>query len=226
MSSGAVAAGTTSSRYESGREPAAAEGAASTTRPARSHWRWRPSWIAVAALLTGLIVTGALALTSATVYNRNERRLLNLRVRELSLVLAATAPSTQTPLASAAELANATGGNAQKFRAFMAPYVGPTGQFTSVSLWPLGTSHLAPSTVLGSAPVLASMPQRAKQFFTHSTRPGVLNLTGFLSSPRPALGFDFSVPGRARGFAVYAEKPLPANRRSTQVPLRHRSRYC
>ena len=215
MSSGAVAAGTTSSRYESGREPAAAEGAASTTRPARSHWRWRPSWIAGAALLTGLIVTGALALTSATVYNRNERRLLNLRVRELSLVLAATAPSTQTPLASAAELANATGGNAQKFRAFMAPYVGPTGQFTSVSLWPLGTSHLAPSTVLGSAPVLASMPQRAKQFFTHSTRPGVLNLTGFLSSPRPALGFDFSVPGRARGFAVYAEKPLPANRRST-----------
>jgi serine phosphatase RsbU (regulator of sigma subunit) len=168
----------------------------------------------VAALLTGLIVTGALALTSAAVYNRNERRLLNLRVRELSLVLAATAPAIQTPLASAAELANATGGNAQKFGAFIAPYVGPGRQFTSVSLWPLGTSHLAPSTVIGSLPVLASMPERAKQFFTHPTRPGVLNVMGLLNSAHPALGFDFSSPGRAHGFAVYAENPLPANRRS------------
>ena len=214
MSSRAVAAGTAGPRQDAGAEPAATEGAASPARPARLLSRWRPSWVAAAALLTGLIVTGALALTSATVYDHNERRLLNLRVRELSLVLAATAPSIQTPLASAAELADATAGSAQKFRAFMAPYVGPGRQFTSVSLWPLGTSHLAPSTVLGSAPVLASMPKRARLFFTHSTRPGVLNLTSFLSSPHPALGFDFIAPGRAHGFAVYAENPLPANRRS------------
>jgi serine phosphatase RsbU (regulator of sigma subunit) len=214
MSSRAVTARTTGPRYDAGTERAGAEGAASPAMPARALSRWRPSRVAVAALLTGLIVTAALALTSATVYNHNERRLLNLRVRELSLVLAAAAPSTQTPLASAAELADATGGNAQKFRAFMAPYVGPGRQFTSVSLWPLGASHLAPSTVIGSAPVLASMPERARQFFTHSTRPGVLNLTSFLSSPHPALGFDFSAAGRAGGFAVYAEKPLPANRRS------------
>jgi serine phosphatase RsbU (regulator of sigma subunit) len=214
MSSGAVAARTTGSHHDSEGEPAAVEGAVSPAIPSGSLWRWRPSWVAAAALLTGLIATGALVLTSVAVYNRNERRLLNLRVRELSLVLAATAPSIQTPLASAAELANATAGNAQKFRAFMAPYVGPGRQFTSVSLWPLGTSHLAPSTALGNAPLLASMPERARQFFTDSTRPGVLNLTGFLSSPHPALGFDFSAPGRAHGFAVYAENPLPANRRS------------
>jgi serine phosphatase RsbU (regulator of sigma subunit) len=201
--------------YDSMGKPAAVEGAAYPPRRAGSLWRWRPSWVAVAALLTGLVVTGALVLTSMAVYNRNERRLLNLRVRELSLVLAATAPSIQTPLASAAELADATGGNAQKFRAFMAPYVGLGRQFTSVSLWPSGTPRLAPSTVLGRPPVLASMPETAERFFEHSTRPGVLNLTSFLHSPRPALGFDFSAPGHAHGFAVYAEKPLPADRRST-----------
>jgi serine phosphatase RsbU (regulator of sigma subunit) len=213
MSSRVVAGIAVGSRHESGDEPAALQGAASRVRSSRS--AWRPSWVAVAALLTGLIVTGALALTSVAVYNRNERRLLNLRVRELSLVLAAAAPSIQTPLASAAELADATDGNAQKFRAFIAPYVGPGRQFISVSLWPLGTSQLAPSTVLGSTPALASMPYKARQFFTHSARPGVLNLTGFLGSPRPALGFDVSAPERAHGFAVYAEKPLPADRRST-----------
>jgi serine phosphatase RsbU (regulator of sigma subunit) len=212
MSSRAVMGGAAGSRYETGEEPAAAQDAGARARSSR--WLWRPSWVAVAALLTGLIVTGALALTSAAVYKRNERRLLNLRVRELSLVLAATAPSIQTPLASAVELADATGGDTQKFRAFIEPYVGPGRQFTSVSLWRLGTSQLAPSTVVGGDPVLASMPERAHQFFTYSARPGVLNLTGFLSSPRPALGFDFSAPDHAHGFAVYAEKPLPANRRS------------
>ena len=158
MSSRAVTAGGTGSGYDLAGEPAAAEGpvegVASPARPSGSLWRWRPSRVTVAALLTGLIVTGALSLTSAAVYNRNERRLLNLRVRELSLVLASTAPSTQTPLASAAELANATGGDAQKFRAFMAPYVGPGRQFTSVSRsrrcrkGPSGSSGIPPGLVL------------------------------------------------------------------------------
>ena len=213
MSSRAMAAGATGPRFDLADE-AALESALSSASSSDARWRWRPSWVAVAALLTGLVVTGALVLTSVVVYNRNERRLLSLRGRELSLVLAATAPSIQTPLASAAELADATGGSAQKFRAFIAPYVGPGRQFSSASLWPLGASRLAPSTVVGDAPVLGSMPARAEQFFRHTSRPGVLNLTSFLSSPHPALGFDFSAPGHANGFAVYAENPLPANRRS------------
>jgi serine phosphatase RsbU (regulator of sigma subunit) len=162
----------------------------------------------------GLVVTAALALTSLAVYNRNERRLLNLRVRELNLVLAATVPSVETPLASAAELAHATGGSPQKFRAFMTPYVGHGRQFASVSLWPLATPRLAPTAVVGAAPVLASMPDKARQFFAHAKPSGSLNLTGILGTARPSLGFEFSAAGRKPGFAVYAENPLPANRRS------------
>src|SRR5580704_3811139 len=177
MSSRTVAASATRSRVDLADERTATEGAVSSASSSASLRRWRPSWVAVAALLTGLVMTAALVVTSVVLYNRNERRLLNVRGRELSLVLAATAPSIETPLSSAAELADATGGSAQKFRAFIAPYVGVGRQFTSVSLWPLGTARLAPSTVVGSAPVLASMPQRAEQFFRHSTRPGVLNIT-------------------------------------------------
>jgi serine phosphatase RsbU (regulator of sigma subunit) len=178
-------------------------------------WRWPPSRAAGLAFVIGLVVTAALALTSLAVYNRNEHRLLNLRVRELDLVLAATAPSVQTPLASAAELANATGGSPQKFRAFIAPYVGPGRQFVSVSLWPLGNSRPRPTAVMGAAPVLASMPEKARQLFAGDKRPGVLNLTGILGSTHPSLGFVFKAPGHKHGLAVYAENPLPANRRST-----------
>src|SRR3984893_1233456 len=129
----------------------AAEDAAPPPPTLGTVWGWRPSRAASFAVVMGLVVTAALALTSLSVYNRNERRLLNLRVRELNLVLAATVPSIETPLASAAELAHATAGSPQKFRAFMAPYVGPGRQFVSVSLWPLTTPHLAPSAVVGAA---------------------------------------------------------------------------
>jgi serine phosphatase RsbU (regulator of sigma subunit) len=183
-------------------------------RSLSSVWQWRPSRAAGVVLVVGLVVTAALVLTSLGVYERNERRLLNLRVREVNLVLADTLPSIQTPLASAAELANATGGSAQKFRAFIAPYVGPGRQFASVSLWLLSTPRPAPITVVGSAPVLASSPDAARRFFAQATRSGVLNLTPVMGSTHPTLGFEFSAVGRPRGLVVYAENPLPANRRS------------
>lgn len=158
-------------------------------------------------------MTAALTITALAVYNRNERRLLNLRVRQLSLVLSATVPSLQTPLASAAELANATGGAPLKFRSFMSPYVGPGRQFASASLWLLGMAKPAPIVVVGAAPEIASLPATARRFFAAS-RAGVLNLTGILGSVHPSLGLAFIAPGHRRTLVVYAENPLPANRRS------------
>jgi serine phosphatase RsbU (regulator of sigma subunit) len=176
--------------------------------------RWRPVRVAVIAFGLGLIVTAAFALISLALYNQSEDRLLRLRAREVGSVLTATVPSLQTPLASGAELADATGGNAQKFRAFMAPYVGQGRQFVSVSLWRLGTATPTPSVVVGAPPALAGFPAQARIFFGHAEHSAQLNVTGILESHRPSLGFEFSTPGVARGFAVYAENPLPANRRS------------
>jgi serine phosphatase RsbU (regulator of sigma subunit) len=178
-------------------------------------WEWRPSRVAAVAFFLGLLVTGAFALTSLRLYDRNESRLLHLRAREVGSVLTAVVPSIQTPLASAAELADATAGDGRRFRAFIAPYVGPGRQFTSASLWRLGSPRLAPTTVVGTAPVLASLPVQARKFFAHAERSRLLNITGILTSQRPSLGFEFSTPGVKHGFAVYAENPLPKDRRST-----------
>jgi serine phosphatase RsbU (regulator of sigma subunit) len=164
--------------------------------------------------LIGLVVTAALTVTSLVLYERNENRLLGLRVRELGLVLTAAVPSIQTPLASAAELADATNGSPQKFRAFMAPYVGPGRQFASASLWPLGTAHLAPSVFLGAAPALASMPVKARQFFARAGRTHLLSISDIIVSPHLGLGYEFQTPGVHGGFAAYAESLIPADRRS------------
>lgn len=171
--------------------------------------------VAVFALVLGLAVTAALALTSLALYDQSENRLLRLRAREVGSVLQAVVPSLQTPLASAAELADATGGNARQFRAFMAPYVGPGRQFVSASLWRLGTAHPTPTAIVGAAPALASLRRQASAFFAHAERSPVLNVTGLLRASRPSLGFEFATPGIRHGFAVYTENPLPKDRRST-----------
>ena len=68
-------------------EPEGTAAAPEPTTSAGSARAWRPARVAIAVFLVGLAVTGALAWTSHAVYDRNESRLLNLRVRELGLVL-------------------------------------------------------------------------------------------------------------------------------------------
>jgi serine phosphatase RsbU (regulator of sigma subunit) len=67
---------------------------------------------------------------------------------------------------------------------------------------------------VGSAPVLASLPARARSFFAHARKSSTLNVIGVFGSPQPSLGYEFSTPGSTRGYAVYAETPLPTSRRS------------
>ena len=170
--------------------------------------------MASVAFLLGLAVTAGFTLTSLALYDHNENHLLRLRARQVGSVLTAAVPSIQSTLASAAELADATGGNAQKFRQFMAPYAGPGRQFASASLWPLQASKLAPTVVVGTAPVLASLPAQARSLFAHAEHTRLLNTTGILGSAHPSVGFEFSTPDVKHGFAVYVENPLPKDRHS------------
>ncbi len=207
--------GTAGYREGSPGETAAADRAiAGATVPAGPDRWWSPSRAACLTLAIGLVVTAALALTSLGLYNRNEDRLLGLRARQLGLVLTTAVTSIQTPLASAAELADATGGSPQKFHTFIDSYVGPGRQFTSVSLWPLGSSRLAPVVVAGSTPALAALPAQTRALFARGEHTHLLNVTGILGTANASLGYEFTTPGVRRGFAVYAESPLPKDRRS------------
>lgn len=177
-------------------------------------WRGRGSRLTAGVLLAGLLVTAALTVSAQLLYDHNENRLLGLRVRELALVLAASITSIQTPLASAATLADATNGNAAKFRVLLSGEVGPGRRFVSASLWPIGTGRAAPSVVLGVAPDLAAQHARAAAVFAKPNPRPQLRVLGILGAAHPRIGYAFSVPGARHGFAVYAESLLPADRRS------------
>ncbi|HZU61813.1 MAG TPA: hypothetical protein VE983_12670, partial [Solirubrobacteraceae bacterium] len=106
--------------------------------------RW-PFWPVVVVLAIGLAATGVLTWISDSSYRRNEDRLLRLRARDVGTVLTSALPGLQTPLASAAALADATHGNQAKFIHLMAPYVGATPRpFLSVSLWAVSHPERGP----------------------------------------------------------------------------------
>jgi serine phosphatase RsbU (regulator of sigma subunit) len=189
----------------------AAAGTAARGGGAAAARGWRPSRVAGVAFLAGLLVTGALAVTSLQLYDRNENRLLDLRARELGLVLTAAVPAIQTPLASADALAGATAGNVQKFRAFIAPEVGLGRPFTSVSLWRIGATR-APAAVVGAIPALS--PRQARGLFARGAQKAGMRVIGLLHSSHPSIGFEVSTPGTRQAFAIYAESPLPQSRRS------------
>jgi serine phosphatase RsbU (regulator of sigma subunit) len=156
------------------------------------------------------LVAGALALVSRNQYNTNEKRLLSLRVKELGDVLALAIPNTQSPLTSAIALADATNGSTAKFTHYVAPFVGPKGQFVSVSLWRLGTPGGRELTSVGLAPVVANSPARRTALFARAAHSGKLAVLGLFTGPQPRFGYAVANPR----YAVYAESALPANRRS------------
>ena len=166
-------------------------------------------------LLAGMIVTATLTAVALALYNRNENRLLGLRARQLGLVLSSAVGNTQTPLAAATALADATNGNLAQLRLLLAPDVGPGKQFVSAFLWPLDAARPHPIALLGGPSVLAGTPRAAAAFFASVGRGRELSVIGILHSAHDLrLGYGYSAANEPRDFAVYAESALPANRRS------------
>ena len=182
-------------------------------RPAADGARW-PFWLPVGVLLVGLIVTGVLVWISASTYSNNERRLLNLRVKDAGALIAGQLPTIQTPLASAAALADATDGNVAEFEQFIRSSV-LNKRFVSASLWRLGANETAPLAVVGSPPLLAASPARAQAFFANEARHSQLGVIGLLGPPQQArLGYAFTSPGLTGRYVAYGESALPPNRHS------------
>lgn len=173
----------------------------------------RPHPLSIVVLVVSLALVGVLTWASWSQYNNTENRLLDLRVREAGSLLTVALPTIQTPLASAAELAQATNGDPQQFKNLVSPYVGPGKPFVSVSLWPLQPGNLAPSMTVGTVPGLAASPAEAQGLFGRAGRSQVLAVMGLLDQPQPRLGYGFVPPGGSPRFAVYAESAIPTNRR-------------
>ena len=181
--------------------------------PAGERW---PYWIATGTVVLGLLVTAALTLLSDSIYTRNEKRLLELRGREVASVIGTAQPTIQTTFASAAAFAEATHGDSQQFRRFIAPYVGPmrAQQFVSMSLWRLHSPDARPLVTLGAPSTLAPGTAQARAFLAQSAATSKLIIIGLRHGALlSGIGYAFATP-RTGHYVVFGERPLPKDRQS------------
>jgi hypothetical protein len=204
-----IASGGTPGTPEAQAEARAGENDAPENPPRGRRGRW-PFWPVLVVLAVGLIATGVLTWVSDTSYQHNEYRLLRLRANDVATVLTSALPGIQTPLASAAALADATRGDRERFKRLVAPYVGtgPGSRFVSVSLWDVRRSPPVPVAVEGAPPAIPRQTLRTVAFFRRASAAHNLSVIGLPRHSR--LGFAFT--GLATGpYAAYAEAALPPN---------------
>lgn len=169
----------------------------------------------VVVLIAGALITTSLSLGAQKLRNSNENRLLRQRVREVALVFSAAIPSLQTPLSSAAVLAESTNGNVAAFRDFMKPIVASGRTFTSVSLWPKRGAVLRPLATVGKRPELAGKSQSTiRAFIRRAASANTVTVNNLLAGPDRRLGYAFALASAKSRYVVYAETELPKNRRA------------
>jgi serine phosphatase RsbU (regulator of sigma subunit) len=204
-------------------DPPAATGDAEAAAPARQGPARRSMYrLAVITLVLGLIVTAVLTALSRTVYVHNEHRLLRLRVRDAAALVTGAVPAIQTPLASAAELADATGGSPSRFRSFASAYVGPGKEFSSLSIWDLRHRTDAPVAAVGAPLQLPAHPALIPGYLDRVNQARTMSVIGLLDTSLPRLGYGYSTPGQSR-YAAYAEAALPPSR---YAPVGKRSPFA
>jgi serine phosphatase RsbU (regulator of sigma subunit) len=190
-------------------ERSAAAPAAVEVRPRRSI---HSTTVIVAAV--GLVVSLGLMVATWTVRDHNEDRLLDQRVREAAAVLTSALPSVETPLASAAELVEATGAEPASFRHLLSRFVGPRGPFVSASVWSATALSTQPLVVAGRRPSIAGNGGQVADFVSRTKATPGLSVFDRLSGRVPRLGYsDWSGPGSR--FLIYAEAALPPDRTAT-----------
>jgi serine phosphatase RsbU (regulator of sigma subunit) len=188
----------------------------STSPPAPSA---RPRALHVATVvvvLVGLLITGVLSFGAQSLHNTNESRLLRQRVREAAAVVSAAVPNVQSPLASAAVLAEATAGSPTAFQKLMAPLAASGRPFMAASLWSLADGNAQLIASVGGKLRLASEPPATiHQELASSLGKGSVAILNFLASSDRRLGYAYSVAGANANFVVYVEATFPDGRRAT-----------
>jgi serine phosphatase RsbU (regulator of sigma subunit) len=171
---------------------------------------------ALAALIAGIgvVLTCLASWTLARVDANSEHRLLQEQTKQAASVLSTAVSLVEQPLATALSVQRVAGAaNRVAFGQFMAPYVGDGKPFVSASLWRREGDDVRQVTTTGAAPVLAPDGPQMRSFLL-----GAFDAQD--TTARLVTGGDRSLLAWARadrgtGFAVYAERPLPADRRAS-----------
>jgi serine phosphatase RsbU (regulator of sigma subunit) len=165
------------------------------------------TWLTVVAVVVGLLVTASVSWTARVVNDHNEHRLLELQTKQAVELLKSTVLSISSPLSTALQIAEASDGSVADFDRYLSSSVGPQATFFDASLWDTRGGSPARVATLGASPATATAEALIARA-SHSTTFVVTHL-GVAGTER--IGYAIADP-RHPGFAVYAERAIPADR--------------
>ncbi len=161
-------------------------------------------------LLAGFLIVGTATVVTELLHRDAEQRLLDQRTGEAGAVLATGISGLQTPLASAAELAEVTNGDQAAFSAVLARLIGtgPGKQFVSASLYSIDSTE--PLVTLGEPALIASAgPARVRTMLDRAASGAQLWVVDLLDLPGRRLGYAFRSFQNPAHYVVYTESALP-----------------
>lgn len=165
-----------------------------------------------------LVVTAAMSWAAHRVTDRTESRLLKLKVAETGSVLQALVPGVETPLRSAAEITNASGGEVAAFDDYMGDLVGPQRPFVAASLWRISPGPPRLVSSLGRPLLLQQRPASVPDVFAKAVAATGVSVSSYLQGPDRRLGYALTTAVPDTSLAVYAESALPPTTRVTLPP--------
>lgn len=172
---------------------------------------------AFAALIAGigLLLTCLASWTLARVDANSEHRLLHVQTEQATTVLATAVMLIEQPLSTALSVQQVAdpAQKRQAFAEFMAAYVGPKNLFVSASLWRRQGDSVTQVATTGDAPALAPTSTDAQSYVLRAFGSKTTTARQIRSATQSRIAWARADPDT--GYVVYAERALPANRRST-----------
>jgi serine phosphatase RsbU (regulator of sigma subunit) len=179
--------------------------------------RRRPATLSVVVVVVGLAVTAALSALAYVANSRNEKHLLQLQTGQAAAVVQQLVATVQTPLMSAAEVAEASNGYTGQLAGYVDQFTGKNKPFAAVSLWQLnGTGARLVRTFSGTAP--PATPQVVR-FVRSASQVNELMVGGQeLAGRNPALWYAATARVGNPHYAMFARAALPPGRRIHVAP--------
>lgn len=173
----------------------------------------RPTRLAVVIGIVGLLLTGLSSWASARVDSSTEQRLLEVQTKQVGAVLGTTIQLIQGPLTLGLTVQPDRGpADATAFRRALAGAVGPDKVFASAALWQRRDGRLVRVARVGATPLMPPRSPATQAWLRSSFDARAFTVDQVSAGAQRRV--SYALGDRASGFVVYAERALPASRRS------------
>jgi serine phosphatase RsbU (regulator of sigma subunit) len=160
-----------------------------------------------------VLLTGLSSWAAARVDDKAEQRLLQVQTKQAAAVLSTAILLIEGPLRTALSVQRVAGlEDATAFERFMSASVGPDKLFVSASIWHRRGIRLTRLGSVGIAPALAPGGPATQAYLRRTFDTTTFTVRAVSAGAQRRIAYAMATQGS--DFVVYAERAIPANRRS------------